>query len=386
MTSGARAASLLGPVYAFTTLSWASYALVTVALPFRFEALGLGVVQYGTVVAVLALGLLATEAAWGVLAHRVASRVWILSLGSMVALTFLGVGFSDSTPSFALSLGLLGALAIFPVPLMRWLAVTVGGPGTGGSGIARFSVFTGAGLISGSALGPVLYVAVGFFWLSVAATGLWVLATAVLVVMPWARLDAPPRRGSALLQVRSVFTRHFGTVCALVMLYFLCASLTSNFLQYYSVRPFGGTPAESGYVIGAARTTSLVCGLLLGRAVDRWGPSRSAPFGFLLLVAGSVGTLASQTYPEMVLATLVFGVGGGWLNVSLLPLSLATVPSELQGTAIGVFGSFEDLGQIEGPFLIGGAYAAIGVSAIFVVVAGVAALGAVAAAALGRST
>jgi predicted MFS family arabinose efflux permease len=344
------------------------------------------VIQYGTVVAVIALGLLVTETGWGVLAKRIATRGWILGLGIAVALILLAVGLSYSIVTFALSLSVLGAMSIFPVPLLRWLAMTAGGPGTGGSGTGQYSVFTGIGLVAGSALGPALFGVIGYFWLSVVAAGLWIGGISVLAILPWARLDVPVRHTSVLRQIRHILMPHFAVVAALVALFLVCYALPSNFLQYYSVDIFGGSPADSGYVIGAMRATSLAAGLLLGRVVDRWGPPRSAPFGFLVIIAGTVGTLGSHSYAEMIAFTLVFAVGVGWLNADLLPLALDSVSRDLQGTAVGLFGSFEDVGLLIGPILIGGVYSAFGASTMFIIIAAVAGAGMVGAAALASLT
>jgi MFS family permease len=382
VSSGVRPASVLGPVYIFTTISWAAYGLVAVSLPFRFEQLGLTVVEYGAVVAVISLGLLSTETLWGALAHRMAERRSILGLGALVAAILVGVGLSDSALTFALSMGLLGAMVIFPVPLLRWLALTAAGPGTGSSGTARYSVFSGSGTVIGAALGPAVFEVIGFFWLAVAAAVLWSLSLAFLLLLPWARLEAPARGGPILRQVRRIATPYFGAAAALVALFWLCYSLTSSFLQYYSVDLFGGTPAESGYVIGGMRAVALAAGLLLGRFSDRRGAARSAPFGFALIAAGTMGTFFSQNYPQMTLATIVFAVGAGWLSVTLLPLALVKIPRALQGTAVGLFGSCEDLGQFVGPIMIGGVYAAYGATSIFIAVAAVAVAGVLGSAAL----
>ncbi len=122
----------VGLVYASTAVSWASYALLAVALPFRFQALGLSVVEYGVAIASLALGMLLTESVWGVLAFRLGNTRTILALGVASALLYAVIGVSTTFVELALSLGLLGALFVFQVPLMRWMALTALGPGTGG--------------------------------------------------------------------------------------------------------------------------------------------------------------------------------------------------------------------------------------------------------------
>jgi predicted MFS family arabinose efflux permease len=375
----ARSAAVLGPVYAATVLSMAAYALISVALPFRFEALGLSVVEYAVVLAAFALGMLALESVWGALAFRIAARRWLVALGGGVGVLFLAVGASTSFGTLALSLGLLGATMIFPVPLMRWLALTASGPGTGGTGTGRYAVFFGAGIVLGSALGPVAFETIGFPWLTVVSAALWAVSVAFLALVPWSRIAPAPSRHSLLRQVRGVVTPRLGAVLLLVVLGYVCYSLTSNFLQYYSVTLFGGSAVDAGYVIGATRGTALIAGLFLGRVVDRWGPSRSPPFGFLLLLAGAVGTFFARDYATMIAATLVFATGTGWLSSNLLPLALAPVPSELQGTAVGVVGSFEDLGLLLGPLLLGAIYATYGPPSTFLFVTFVAAAGVAAA-------
>jgi MFS family permease len=112
--------------------------------------------------------------------------------------------------------------------------------------------------------------------------------------------------------------------------------------------------------------------------VDRWGPARSNPVGFVLLVAGGLATWVSHSYVELVGATLVFSAGFGWLSASLLPLALNSMPRHHQGTAIGVFGSMEDAGLLVGPLLFGSAWTVFGPTSLFPLATGLATLGVVA--------
>lgn len=368
-TSPARA---LPYVYASTTLMMMAYSLITVALPFRFQALGLSVLQYGTVLAVYALGMLVTESLWGVAAFRIGRASVLSGLGALVAVVVVAIGLAQSFLAFAATLGLLGMFAIFPIPLGRWLAVTARGPGTGGSGSGRYGLFFGLGLVAGTSTGPLVYVEFGFLSLAIASAAIFLTASLLLASIRWREVGLPPRDRGTLAQVRDLLHRHFLLCSALVVFYFLAYTLTINFLQYYSVSLFGGTPTDAGYVIGASRGVGVVAGLLLGPTVDRWGPERTSPLGFLLLAAGALGTFFAVGYGSMVAATLLFSVGTGWLSASILPLALGPVPRSVQGTAVGVFGSFEDLGLLIGPILIGSVYSAYGAHSVFPVVAGLA--------------
>jgi MFS family permease len=373
-------------VYLSTTLWMVAYAFVIVALPFRFMALGLSVFAYGTVLAVYAVGMLATEGVWGSLAFRLGDPRVVFGLGAALSLTYLTLGLVGSYPALLLTLLAFGILVVFPVPFCRWLSLTARGPGQEATGTGRYGLFVGAGLVVGASLGPLLYVVLGYLYLAVVAAGISVVATTVFATIRWDELPIPPSTGGARRELRDLLHRPFLAVAGLVATYYLCFCLTTNFLQYYSVSLFGGTPTESGFAIGAARAVTVVAGFVLGPSVDRWSPARSAPLGFALLAVGALGTFAAVTYPEMIAATLVFSVGAGCLAAALLPLALARVPSRAQGTAVGVFGSFEDLGLFLGPLVIGGIYAMYGARSIFPAAGAIALIGGALAAAVPRWT
>lgn len=362
-------------VYASTAVVWASYSLLAVTLPFRFQALGLSVVQYGIAIAVFALGMLVTEAVWGVLAFRIGNLGTILGLGAAVLIVYVGIDLSTSFIALMVWLGLFGALIIFPVPLFRWMAMIAGGPGTEGSGTGRYGLFFGSGMVVGSALGPLLYVELGFGWLTCVILVTYATGLGLMAVLPWRQTRLPRSEPGTLSLVRRVMTYPFLYAAGLVVLSYLAFTLIVNFLQIYSVSTFHGTPTNAGYVIGVARATLLIAGFLLGGTVDRYRPSRTVPFGFLLVAVGAFGTLFSGSYLEMVGATIVFAIGMGWLSAGFLPLALDTIPVPLQGTAVGVFGSFEDLGLLVGPILISAVYATYGVDAVFLVVGAIALAG-----------
>ncbi len=360
------------PVYLASLGTWSAYGLVIVVLPFRFQQLGLSVVEYGAALAVYALGLLATEGLWGYLAFRLGSARYLGGLAVATGLSMVALGFARSFVVFCLLLGIYGMLAVYSTPLLRWLGMTASGRGRPSQGLGRLGVFFGLGLSVGTAAGPVLY-SVGGFWSNiVVGTTVFAASTVPLLRIPWASVSLPRTRGSGPSPLRALLEQRFAFASALVVLYFMTYTLVTNFLQYYSIDLFHGTIDEAGYVIGAARGVAVISGVLCGSLVDRWGAHRAAPVGFLLLGGGAAGTWLSLNYAGMTGATLLMAVGAGWLSVTLLPLALSRIRPEHQGTAVGVFGSFEDLGLILGPLLLGAVYSAVGPRALFPVVGGLA--------------
>ena len=378
MESRLRPSVVVGMVYASTAVAWTSYSLLSVSLPFRFQALGLSVVQYGVAMAAFALGMLATESVWGIFAFRIGKPWAILVLGLAVLVLYLTIAMATGFLALTVALALFGMLIIFPVPLFRWMAMIAGGPGTEGSGTGRYGVFFGAGMVLGSAMGPFLYVTLGFRDLMLVIMATYAAGLALMVLLPWGQTRLPRGESGSFSLVRRVLTSPFLFAAGLAVAGYIALSLVVNFLQIYSVDTFHGTPAEAGYVIGGARAILLLAGFALGGTVDRWRPIRTVPFGFALIALGALGTLVAPSYLEMVGATLVLAAGMGWLSAALLPLALESTPVPLQGTAVGVFGSFEDLGLLVGPVVISAAYAAYGARSIFLLVGVIAIAAAVA--------
>jgi len=321
-----------------------------------------------------ALGTLATEGLWGYLAFRIGSTRSLGALGAATAASMVALGFARSFVAFSVLLGVYGMLVVYSTPLIRWVGMTAPGSGQASKGLGRLGLFFGVGLSVGTAVSPLIF-SLGGFWLNIGVgTAVFVVSTIPLLLVPWGSVPLPRFRDQAQSSFRAVLERGFVLATLLVVFYFMVYTLVSNFLQYYSIGLFHGTVEEAGYVIGAARGAALISGVLLGSLVDRWGAHRAAPVGFLLLAGGALGTWISLTYAEMVASTLVLATGAGWLGVTLLPMALAGVRPANQGTAVGVFGSFEDLGLILGPLLFGVVYSALGPRDLFPVAAALALL------------
>jgi len=207
--SSPRATTAVGLLYASTVVVWTSYSLLSVTLPFRFEALGLSVVQYGIAVAVFALGMLLTESVWGFLAFRIGQVRTILALGLIVMVLYVVIAYATSFVEFALALGLFGALVIFPVPLFRWMALIARGPGREGSGTGRYGAYFGGGMVVGSALGPSLYVSLGFGGLMVVVLATYAVGLALMALLPWEQTRLPQADPGGTTSVRRVLTTPF---------------------------------------------------------------------------------------------------------------------------------------------------------------------------------
>jgi MFS family permease len=362
-------------LYASTSFWGISVGLLSGTLPFRFEQLGLPIFEYGLTLSVYAASMLPTESLWGAVAFRLGRPSILIALGVVAGGATLLLGYAHTFPMILGAEVVLGAVGVYLAPVLRWVSFTYGGPGSEGTGTGRWSSMYGLGIAVGLAIGPVGFVAFGFRDVAFESLGMLAVSVAAAAALPWARVALPQAVRGRGLALKTVATRPFLIAIGLVVIMFTGMTFTTNFLQYYSTVLFGGTTSDAGYVLGAARLVSLAAAFLLGTLVDRWGARRSIPAGFLLMLLGGLATWAARSYDDMVAATMVFSAGIGWLSASLLPLAMSSMPRDHQGTAIGVFGSMEDLGLLVGPLLFGAAWAAYGPTSLFPLVTALAALG-----------
>jgi predicted MFS family arabinose efflux permease len=375
VTIGSRPVGVQRYLYSATAFWGISIGLLSATLPFRFQQLGLPIFQYGLALSAYAAGTMLTEALWGAAAFRLGRPAIIVTLGAVVGGATVLLAFATTLSAFLLAEVVLGAMGVYLVPLMRWVALSYGGPGSEGTGTGRWSASLGIGLAVGVSVGPLAFVTFGFHDVAFASIAVLAVAVIAAAALPWSLTALPPGTHGRRPPLSSLSTRPFILALGLVLIAFTAMALTTNFLQYYSVAIFHGTTSEAGYVLGAGRLATLAASFALGSLVDRWGTGRSIPAGFVLLLVGGLATWASHSYAEMVASTLVFSAGVGWLFASILPLALDNMPRDYQGTAIGVFGVMEDAGLLVGPLLFGAVWTAYGPESIFPVVTALAAIG-----------
>ncbi|MGA7860357.1 MAG: MFS transporter, partial [Thermoplasmata archaeon] len=141
-------------LYTATAFWGISVGLLSATLPFRFQQLGLPIFEYGLTLSAYAAGMLLTEAVWGAWAFRLGRPTIIVAIGTVVGGATLLLGFASTFPVFLLAMVMIGALGVYLAPLLRWLAVSYGGPGSEGSGTGRWSSVFGLGIAIGVTTGP----------------------------------------------------------------------------------------------------------------------------------------------------------------------------------------------------------------------------------------
>jgi MFS family permease len=128
----------------------------------------------------------------------------------------------------------------------------------------------------------------------------------------------------------------------------------------------GGDETLVGLVMGAAFLCSLCSGLLAGPQVDRAGRRITAVVGLSIVVSGALLLLVADSAPLMILARVVFGIGGGITATAIITWAVDQVPAARRGRALSVYGLTVWIGLSAGPQLGQAIFDAWGYRAVWV--------------------
>jgi MFS family permease len=131
-------------------------------------------------------------------------------------------------------------------------------------------------------------------------------------------------------------------------------------------RELGSSLAAAAFVVSMRGLGQLVFDIPAGVAVSRWGDKGAMVAGTALIGLVAVGAALSPT--PLVLAVLVFVMGGGWAfwQVARLAYVSEQVPLAQRGRAISMTGGMNRVGNFIGPVVGGALGTAFGLEAAFI--------------------
>lgn len=147
-------------------------------------------------------------------------------------------------------------------------------------------------------------------------------------------------------------------------------------LPLIAQQELGLTPPRMGMLFAFSGVISaIVQGGLVGRIAPRVGEARLAGIGALSMAIGLALIPGSQQVSHLYLSMFFLSMGSAASNPAILAGISRITASSLQGSALGVAQTAQNLGRIVGPLLAGALYETVGHSAPFLAGAGLALLG-----------
>jgi MFS family permease len=144
-------------------------------------------------------------------------------------------------------------------------------------------------------------------------------------------------------------------------------SLMRSFLPLYASQLIKMSTVEVGVLISATFAVQLVTVPFVGLLADRYGRRRIAITGFTTSAIVFLSFLLVKTPSQLLLASCIVSMGISASSLLLLGVIPEVTSGNFYGTAVGVYGAFEDLGGIFGPLVLGLVWTAFSPVAIFAV-------------------
>jgi DHA1 family multidrug resistance protein-like MFS transporter len=361
------------PVYGFLLLwgvAWTA-SINGPVLPLYVRSLGIEVSAWSVLLVSQWAGIALSEWVWGAMVDRLDWRALIVAsmicLGTLLPLYTL----SSSIPYLAVLQFLSGVFAAAMGPATRSV-VSRSAPGELlGLSMSLWWVFLTLGKAVGPLAGSYLSQLSSFrnsFYLS----SIFCLVGAFVVPMMFrkkGRLNPSASSEKMLGMVTGVRAlismRSVRVVFIMAALAFLEVSLMTGYLPIYASERVGVSTVEVGVLVSAAYAAQLIAAPFLGFLSDRVGRKAVISAGFVISCLAFPCYLLVRSYYQLLLVSLAVSVCIS-ANSMLLAMLSDVAPARLRGTAMGTYGTFEDLGSLIGPVVYGFVWNAYGPAFIFV--------------------
>jgi MFS family permease len=180
------------------------------------------------------------------------------------------------------------------------------------------------------------------------------LAAFILISFPKQRaprqVSTPANVLSGVKTILSLRSLSFLFVATIFV--FIGKALITSFLPLYAAEPIKMSTIQVGNLIAWLSGAQLLALPIVGWVSDRFGRKRTTFLGLLISTCLLLLYFVAGSASQLLLVTIAFGFGIASSSLILAMIPDVT-PRAMHGTAIGIYGSMEDLGMIIGPLVYG---------------------------------
>ena len=326
-------------------------------LPLYVRSLGVEIMDWGFLATAHSMGLILFDGFWGTVSDRVDRGRMVVAALICMGIVFPFYTFKSLVPLFFILQFAVGASVIAVGPITRALIADSAPEESLGFYMSLWFTFSALGGMMGPLLGGYISEVFGFKYAFYTSSILPLSSAAVLAVSLRNRLfvEKPnTERGWSI----SISLRKLLSVPAVRMIFLLAVAVFTGmstiifFLPIYASERVGMSTVAIGLLQTLASGTQLAVTPFLGRLSDKLSRRNMVGFGLATSAVLFPCYIVAATPIQMTLLTV--GIAGCLSTASLILTMLSMVVSqELSGMAMGIYGSFEDLGLILGPLIYG---------------------------------
>lgn len=344
----------IAPIVSILAISMLSISILEPVLPLYLTHVGFSSKATGVMISVLWLGMIIGESSWGWIADKMGIRIpmiWgtlvsgIILLGFLLAkgtyivfIAILCLGLSRSAV-FGPARGHVGkhAPALKKAAFMGIITVVIGGSRSLGALSSGF-------LASSLGYGWVFYIAIGIYILGGLIT---------IVILRDLKYNAPKLlpANKHLFVIDSKNYRCMFSLCAITSCEYFGLGLFKSFFPLLIIQVAGFNIASVGVLFAVKGMITLIFGVPMGMLADRKGKKLLMIIALTTSAISMIGISVSNSFLSFLISALLFEIGLVTYSPAALTLLSNSVPSERQGSVMGIYGGIcENTGIMAGAF------------------------------------
>lgn len=373
------AAVLMGCSFVFLAMG-----MLNPMLPLFFREGGVDAGTIGLLFLAMTFAFAVSELFWGWMVDRIDLRIAMLMGTLILGLATATYQISPNLSVFFLASALLG---LFRSPLIvvgRWYMGVNAPPSRKALAMASLSTIFSLALSVGGFVSGFIADAYGYrsvIWLAAALP--FVAGVTLAIASPW--LNLRKRRfeeeGASSAGERAGGSRFSSLSIAvwlgmLAITYFITFGIFFTYLPLFTTDIVHGKNQQVGVLFGLRGLINAMALVPLSRLADRIGRTKFITVGLAVIALSMVGIALANSYPTILVWVVVYSLGTSMYQPAGIAVLSERIPAGRQGTAIGIYGMFEDVGWMIGPAVGGILWDTAGARAPFVMAAGAAVVGA----------
>jgi len=371
----------IAPIASILAISMLSMSILEPVLPLYLINVGFSSKATGVMISVLWLGMIIGESSWGWIADKIGIRIpmiWgtlisgIILLGILLAkgtyivfIAILCLGLFRSA-IFGPARGYVGkhAPALKKAAFMGIITVVIGGSKSLGA--------LSSGFLASS---------LGYSWVFYVTIGMYILGGLItIVILRDLKYNSPKLLpvNKHLFVKDSKKYRCIFSLCAVTSCEFFGVGLFMSFLPLFITQVVGLSIASVGILFTMRGIITTVFGVPMGMLADQKGKKLLMLTALAASAISMIGISVANSFLSLLVSIVLFEIGLATYSPAALALLSDSVPSEHQGSAMGIYGGVcENTGIMAGAFSGGFVWNIFGPRATFLLGSLVCIIGAV---------
>ena len=359
----------IAPIVSILAIGMLSLSMLEPVLPLYLTHVGFSSKATGVMISFLWLGMIIGESSWGWIADKIGIRIPMI-WGTLVSGIIL-LGFLLAKGTYIVFIAIL-CLGLFRSAVFGPARGYVGKHAPAFKKAAFMGIITvviGGSKSLGALSSGFLASSLGYSWVFYIAIGIYILGGLItIVILRDLKYNSPKLLpvNKHLFVKDSKKYRCMFSLCAVTSCEFFGLGLFMSFLPLFITQVAGFSVASVGILFTMRGIITTVFGVPMGMLADHKGKKLLMLIALVTSAISMIGISVANSFLSLLVSIVLFEIGLATYSPAALALLSDSVPSEHQGSVMGIYGGVcENTGIMAGAFSGGFAWNIFGPRATF---------------------